>query len=57
MSTYIELLKERRAQHLSKDRLFIAIKDKRRIARPTPVEIKSLLAVFFIMRIENTKNM
>lgn len=55
MSTYIEHLKERIAQHLSKDRL-LAIKDKRRIAGPTPVEIKSLYAVF-IMRIEYTKNM
>lgn len=57
MNTYIEHLKERRAQHPNKDRLLIAIKDMRRIARATPVEIKSLYAVFFIMRIEYTKNM
>lgn len=47
--------KESTVQHLNKDRLLIAIKDMRRIARTTPVEIKPLYAVFFIMRIEYTK--
>lgn len=57
ISTSIEHLKERRAQHPNKDRLLIAIKDMRRIARATPVERKSLYAVFFITRIEYTNNM
>lgn len=47
--------KESTVQHLNKDRLLIAIKDMRRIARTTLVEIKPLYAVFFIMRIEYTK--